>query len=211
MPEPICLCLEDLTPDEGSARYTRCVALAGRQPGLRVDGEGRLHWLEETEGGLELWVSLDEQLILFRPAAAPAASVHRGGRSLQVPEDKPCVLLAGDELEVGGRRLRVHLHGTTTAVVAPEPLPEERPGRLGRVAAAALALGAAVTGAGCPQKPVEVRQAPPSIAAPPRPDGPRAPAKPDARPPIEIRQAPPAPPQAQPLLPSPPKEPSSKK
>jgi hypothetical protein len=187
MPEPICLCLEDLTAD-GSPRYTRCVALVGRQPGLRLGGDGGLRWLDETEGGLELWVSLDEQLILFRPAGSVAASVHRGGRSLQLPEEKPVVLLHGDEVEVGERRLRVHVHGAAPSVAAPEPLPEERTGRAMRAAAAALALGAALTSAGCP-KPVEVRQAPPWIAAPPMP---KPDVKPDARPPIEVRVAPPS-------------------
>ncbi len=211
MPKPIAICLEDLlAPAEGD-RYLRCVALPGRQPGLRLDAAGLVLWQEPAAGGCELWVSGDEQLILLRPPGGAAVTVSRGGRSLAVPEGKPVVLLGGDELALGERRLRVHVHGEAPAVHAPAPLEAEPRGRAGKAIAAALALTAALGASDC-RKPVEVRDQPPVIAVPPKPDAKPA-LKPDAaRTPIEVRDRPPemaAPPKTPPPPETtpPPKEP----
>jgi len=154
MPQPIAICLEDLGAQ--GERYLRCVALPGRQPGLRLDAQGVVLWKEPGEG-CELWVSADQQLILFRPEGGAEVTVARGGRSLAVPAGKPVVLLGGDELALGGRRLRVHLHGPAPAVHPPSPLEPEPARRVGaKAVAAALALTAALGASDC-RKPVEVR------------------------------------------------------
>jgi len=222
MPRPIAICLEDLVAAGDATRYLCCVALPGRQAGLRLGADGAVRWLGDEPEALELWVSADEQLIFYRPAGAAPARVRRGGRALDAPAEKPVVLLHLDEIEVAGRRLRVHVHGAASAVVAPSYFAPEAPGadppvgessgagRVARIAAAALAIGAAVGSGGCTKKvevrdnppaapvlrpdlkpppkvvtpapPVEVRDRPPAVAPPPR--------RPDARP-IEVRDNPP--------------------
>jgi len=195
MPEPIALCIEDLDAVDEDRRYLRCVALTGRQPGLRLDDRGGAHWCSPGEpAACELWVSADQRLILFRPEEdGPVVRVTRGGRGLEVPAGKPVVLIDQDGVEVGGRRLRIHVHGVAPAVSAPDYLVPERrgSGRLMRAAAAALALGAAVGAGGC--KRVEVRDTPPSVEPVPEkvaPDA-RPPDTKPAPPPVEVRDRPP--------------------
>jgi hypothetical protein len=201
MPEPIAICIEDLGASASSGRYLRCVALPGRQPGLRLDAAGAVLWRDDAPDGCELWVSADQQLILYRPEAGAAVTVHRAGRSLAVPAAKPVVLLAGDELAFGvrsaapgvrERRLRIHLHGTAPTVHPPSPLePETRAGTGGKAVAAALALAAALGASDC-RKPVEVRDRPPSPPMQVGPDAGSPALKPDTAPrPIEVRDRPP--------------------
>jgi hypothetical protein len=129
--------------------------------------------------------------------------VRREGRSVEVPAGKPVVLLDQDHIETAGRRLRVHVHGTAPAVVAPSYLPVPEGRGVGRAAAAAVALGAALAGAGCAKKEAEV----PRDVLQPSPDADVQSALPDAgpapsgldggptidtTPPIEVRVAPPA-------------------
>lgn len=194
MPEPIAICIEDLGAVADTPRYISCTALAGGEPGLGLDTQGELRWLEpDVELACQLWVSADDRLILLRPHGAVAVGVSRGGRSLEVPEEKPVVLLDGDQLDLAGRRLRVHVHGPGHGVYAPEPLQPEEPSRLGSVAttaaAAALALSTALGAGGCPATPT-TRTGPDKTTTPV--------VKPDAaapkKPPIEVRSVPPAPP-----------------
>lgn len=184
MPTPKAICIEDLNARKGGPRYLRCVALPGRDQGLTLGTKGEVLWKSGTAAACELCVSLDECLILLRPEGAPPVTVTRAGRSIEAPCGKPVVLLGGDEIGVGRRRLRIHVHGPAAAEAAPAPfVPESEPagaGRFARVAAAAAVLGsAAMAGA------VEVRSAPPKIAAP---------APPPEPPPVEVRVAPPVPP-----------------
>jgi hypothetical protein len=196
LPEPIALCLEDLDAPTDSPRYLQCVAIAGTEPGLTLSSEGAAHWKQPAQQDVacELWVSQDERLILFRPEGTSADPVvlWRGGRSLTIPEGKPVVLVDQDQLQVGPRRLRLHLHGEAPAVHPPTPFvpeqeeaPESGAGRAARVAATALAIGAAVGVGGCkkePEKVIEVRDRPPKVAAP-RPD--RG-VQPDTRPEVDM-------------------------
>jgi hypothetical protein len=193
MPEPLAICIEDLEPRPGAPRYLRCVAAVGRQPGLRLDAVGAVLWRSDVGVAAELWVSGDDQLILFRPDGAPPSTVRRAGREVVAPVGKPVVLRDQDELEVGGRHVRVHVHGPAPEVAAPAPLPVEPavqpvtdggPGVLAR-AAAALALGAALGAGGC----IQVRQNPPDMAPAPPPQRDAGQPKPA---PIEVRPAPPA-------------------
>ena len=156
MPQPLAICLEDLAAAP-AARYLRCVALAGRQPGLRLDAHGDASWQCDGDVAAELWVSADDRLILYRPEGAPAVRVGRAGRFIEAPEGKPVVLLGGDEIAIGPRQLRVHVHGAAPAVAPPTPLAEPTR-RVGSGVAAVVAMGMAV--AGC--KDVEVRQHPPA-------------------------------------------------
>ncbi|MBI5499170.1 MAG: hypothetical protein HY907_02935 [Deltaproteobacteria bacterium] len=148
MPKPLAICLEDLTPG-ATPRYLRCVAISGRDPGLRLDGAGAALWKSDDGASCELWVSADERLILYRRADGAAVRVRRGGRSLDAPPAKPVVLLDQDRVEVGGRELRIHIHGAALRVHPPTPLPETGGRGLARAAATAAALGAALGAADC--------------------------------------------------------------
>ncbi len=196
MPTPKAICIEDLKPGRGRPRYLSCTAVAGREEGLGLGPDGDVLWKGPVPPACELWVSMDECLILYRRDGAPPVTVTRAGRGLRVPPEKPVVLLAGDEIAIGARRLRVHIHGPAPAVRAPAPVQVEPvsrpPARSARAAAAAAALGSlAAAGA------VEVRDAPPKIAPPPPPPQPievrAAPPvpPPPPPPPIEVREAPP--------------------
>ncbi|MBN1772478.1 MAG: hypothetical protein JXB32_14510 [Deltaproteobacteria bacterium] len=174
MSRPLAICLEDLTPRSPDERYLRCVAVVGRAPGLRVDDAGSVLWRDEAGAACELWVSADERLVLYRPDSGGRVVVRRAARSLEVPAAKPVILLDQDEVEVGGRRLRVHVHGDAPWVHAPQYLRTTAPRGPAKVAAA-LALGAALGAAGCKKdEPVrsgppelEVREQPPAEAPPP--------------------------------------------
>ena len=201
MPKPIAVCLEDLDAAREADRYLRCVAVDGGEAGLSVDAGGAVLWRHEA-GAFDLVVSQDERLVLLRPEGGAPSTVSRDGRSLEVPCGKPVVLLDQDRVDVGGRRLRLHVHGEAPDVHAPAPLePEQDSGavaNLARAAATALALGAAVGAAGC--KSLEVRDRPPTVpvqidrSAPkpdkstPKPDA--SVAKPDLKT-IEVRHRPP--------------------
>ena len=162
MVKPLAICIEDVDASKKTTRYTQCVALPGRQPGLRLDENGRARWFNEQAVACELWVSADNRLILYRPEGVPPVQVRRAGRSLDAPCEKPVILLDKDEVTVGARRLRVHIHGEAAAVTAPTPLVvKPRPlDRLAQTAAAAAVIGTLATGC------IEVRETPPIVAAP---------------------------------------------
>jgi hypothetical protein len=176
MPKPLAICIEDLAVAALGARYLACVVLPGGAPGLWLDGDGAVRWQGNDQGvACDLFVSLDEQLMLYRPQAGASVTVHRDGRSLDAPFERPVVLLDQDELEVGHRRLRVHVHGAASEVTAPRPYVGSNAGAggdaggalgsgvLARAAAAVLALGTALAGGGC--KGIEVRERPPKVPA----------------------------------------------
>jgi len=211
MPRPLAICLEDLEPGAGRPRYLRCVAVVGRGPGLRVDERGVVLWKSDEPAACELWVSLDDRLILFRPEGGAKVTVRREGRSLEAPTGKPVVLLDQDRFEVGTRRLRVHVHGAIDHAYPPSPLPEPSMTGLSRAAVAVAALGATLGTADCkksqPAEEVEVRATPPAVpvqadAGGGAPDATGLPTQdvvdassigPDGEP-IEVRISPPAPP-----------------
>jgi hypothetical protein len=209
-PKPLAICLEHLDAHSPAERYLRCVAVVGRRPGLRVDGMGTVLWRSDEAVACELWVSQDEKLILYRPEGASAIEVRRTGRALDVPCAKPVVLLDQDEFQAGGKRMKVHVHGSVAAETAPSflPVPERAAGKGGlRGAAAAVAIGAALGGAAL----FEVRCHPPEV----QPNEPRPEPTDAGTPPpedaatqqdIEVRVTPPeAPPEVAPEpLPSPP-------
>jgi hypothetical protein len=198
MPAPLALCLEDLSDPADEDRFLQCTALVGGGPGLGFDAAGRVCW--DTEAPCLLAVSLDDRLILLLREGGPRTVVTRDGRTLVVPAGKPVVLLDGDEVTVGVRPFRVHVHGRAPAVAPPA--------RLGRGLLAAAALAGA-TIFGCDKapsdKPIEVKASPPAVAprppdaAPPdagkpdaaRPDAAPPDASPSKRQPIEVRPQPP--------------------
>lgn len=146
MPDAKAICLESLD-ERPSARFMRCVVLPGSEPGLALGSTGEILWKSDQAIACELYVSLDERLILLRPASSVPVEVHRAGRHLLAPANKPVVLLGGDELRIGARRYRLHVHGTTASRHGPEAL-DPTPPRRTRLAAA-IALGASVATAGC--------------------------------------------------------------
>ena len=172
MPKPLSICLEFTdsgTSRSGPARFVRCVALAGGEPGLSVNAEGETLWMVPG-GAFELWISGDERLILFRLEGAPGITVHRGGRSVDVPIRQPVVLLDQDEISWDGRCVRVHVHGEAREVHAPQPLLEilKAAGLVAALGTGLLAQGgAAPSGDKQPQQ-IEIRNRPP-IMMPPRP------------------------------------------
>lgn len=91
----ISLCLERI----GTDSFLRCVAMWGREPGLRIAGDGNILWMAQEQAEMELWVSADERLILYRLEHAVALTLRRGNRSLDVPASKPVVLRQGDVIE----------------------------------------------------------------------------------------------------------------
>jgi len=163
MPRPLELCLEDLAAAPGDPEFLRCVALAGGEPGLTLH-RGSIGWRAGEGADAELWISLDEQLILRRRAGGLSTRVVRSGRALDAPEGKPVVLRDQDELETAGRRFRVHVHGLAAVVHAPQPL-----FRKAWAPIAAAVLGAAACTLPSNTKtpePIQVRDMPP---APPPP------------------------------------------
>jgi len=162
MSKPFAICIENLNAPPKASRYLRCVALPGRQPGLRLDKTGQVHWQREDVMACELWVSTDQRLILYRQEGMAPVTLHRAGRSLDVPCSKPVVLVDQDQIEIGLQRLRIHIHGEAAVVAAPSPLPvcASTFKRLAQAAVTATLVGAAFTAEGC--KTVEVRYDPPA-------------------------------------------------
>ena len=117
-PKPIELCLERVQSGDGD-RYVRCTAQVGRELGLALAIDGRILWCEQSGVGCEIWVSADQRLMAFCPAGAPPTVLHRAGRTLELPPERPVVLRHRDELELAGTRFRVHVHGVTERVHAP--------------------------------------------------------------------------------------------
>jgi hypothetical protein len=201
MIKPLAICIEDLNAPSKASKFLQCVALLGRQPGLRLDETGHALWFSEKAVACELWVSADNRLILYRPDGAPPVQVRRAGRSLDVPFSKPVILLDKDEVDIGARHLRIHIHGETAAVAAPTPL-VMKPSpfdRLAQTAAAAAVIGTLATGCievretppvvmpitDTPTPTLEVRDSPPSLAITSTPEVPTVTAT------IEIRDFPP--------------------
>jgi len=231
----IALCVEDCHPASEDRRYLRCCALTGLQPGLALTPGGVVGWRSDEPAAIRLVVSLDEKLVCYRETGAPGGvRVHRGGRFVEVEELKPVVLLDGDELTLGDRRLRLHVHGFTTTSHEPEyfvasvpaasaPVERSASAPVARAASAPVARSAAVAGlavagllgvAGCdkppPDKPMEpppmeVRDHPP--AKPPDPMPPMEDPMPPPPPPMEVRDTPPVALPPEEPMPPPPMEP----
>jgi hypothetical protein len=147
MAKPIAICIEDLD----STKYIRCVALPGRQPGLRLDEAGKVLWQSHDGVTCELWVSADERLVLYRPEGKTPVKLRRAGRSLDVPCNKPVIIVDKDQVDVGPHHLRVHIHGEASSVVAPSVI-ASRPrssNRLAQAIATAAVVGAVAATGGC--------------------------------------------------------------
>lgn len=174
MSQSLSICIEHLDAVDPNERYLRCVAMPGRGPGLRLGAGGEVLWRSDEGASCELWTSADGRLALYRLEHGSRVVVSRAGRSIEAPAGKPVMLLHGDELEVGGRRLRVHVHGRAPQAEPPEPVVVERNRRAFRAAATAVIVGATlVSGMAAAQSsgPIEVRERPPAPPPPPpRPD-----------------------------------------
>ena len=137
-----------------------------------MDDLGHVRWRSESTLACELLVTLDGRLAVWRRPGATPVVVTRAQRSLEVPVEKPVILLHEDELSIAFRRLRVHVHGAASSATAPDFLVAPRPKRtLFRSAATAAVVGASLAAAtpGVAQQgpPIEVRDQPP---APPDPE-----------------------------------------
>lgn len=154
MPMPQSICLEFMSSD--AARYVRCVAVGGGEPGLAVDANEEVLWMVPG-GAFELWISADERLVLRRLEGAPPMEVHRSGRQTEIPVGKPVILLDQDEVRWNDRKVRVHFHGIAREIHPPQRL-------LGGAMAAGLAAALLVGGTGCDRRsnpPVERKNNPP--------------------------------------------------
>ncbi|MCP4542782.1 MAG: hypothetical protein GY832_37135 [Chloroflexi bacterium] len=171
MPKPIAICIENLDT-QSTSKYLRCVALPGRQPGLRLDETGRVLWQSDDGVSCELWVSADGRLVLYRPETNIPVTLHRAGRSLSVPCGKPVIVIDQDQVDVGARHLRIHVHGQALAINAPSPLPSRTRsfGRLAQAAATAAVIGAVTAAGGCTDADflatptIEIIENPPEVA-----------------------------------------------
>lgn len=148
MPTAKSVCLEALDEKQGRSSFTRCVMLPGGEPGLALGPAGDILWQNDGPIACELYVALDDRLILLCPDHNAFVEVRRAGRCLQVPAGKPVVLVAGDLIHVAGHRYRLHVHGSTRTTHKPSPL-EQRARVSGAKLAAAIALGASVAGVAC--------------------------------------------------------------
>jgi hypothetical protein len=158
IPEPIELCLEELTNLERDEPYLRCVAVAGGQPGLCFSPRGEVLWQLNERALAELWVALDGRLVFYRKKTDGIVSLTRASRHLELPLGKPVFVLHGDEIRVENLRYRVHVHGNVKEVLAPERLQLKRARQA--VVGATMALGALT--AGCQGKPAEGPNHPPN-------------------------------------------------
>jgi hypothetical protein len=140
--KPMALCLERLAGADED-RYVRCTAQVGRELGLALGTGGRILWCEQGGAACEIWVSADQRLMAYCPADTPPTTLHRAGRILELPKNKPVVLRHEDELHLDGARFRVHVHGIVDAVRAPTVV------RTVARAAAAVALAVTVGASGC--------------------------------------------------------------
>ena len=145
--QPIALCVEYLGVRSRSDRYMCCVATPGYDVALGLDARGDVVWREDGRLAFELWVSADHQLMVVRRVGRPEIVVSRAGRSLSLPFDKPVVLLDCDRIEIGGRAMRVHVHGPTEHVQPPEPLEPAR--NTGPIAAIATAVAISASAMSC--------------------------------------------------------------
>lgn len=178
MPEPLSLCIEDIDL-ESDSRYTRCVAVPGRQSGLGLNDKGMVIWKNNQDIACELWVSADNQLVLYRPEGAESLIVRRGDRHLEAPFDKPIIILNQDQVDIGTKHLRVHVHGASTSIFPPSILRKQKRlfAMLNKVLAVLILFAGIFTG-GCsnsknvkqdekkPEKgkgEIEVRDHPPTI------------------------------------------------
>lgn len=207
IPEPIELCLEDLTRLERDEPFLRCVAVAGGQPGLCFSPRGEVLWQLNEYAIAELWVALDGRLVFYRRRTDGVVTLTRVSRHLELPLGKPVFVLHGDEIRVENLRYRVHVHGKAKAVAAPERLPLKRARQA--VVGATMALGALT--AGCRGKPAEPPNHPTGGSA--TTAAPSATTGTEHRdpPPIDVRDQPPlvaAPPQE--TAPTPPTPPAKK-
>jgi hypothetical protein len=187
MPKPLEICLEDLHAAALGERYLRCVAIAGGERGLAIDADGAVSFRGDAPAACAIWVTADERLAIERLAGAPAVRVERSGRAIEAPEGKPVLLLAGDDVAIAGRVLRVHVHGEAAAIAEPVYVPEALL-RGARAISAAVAVGAAVAGCAGSPGPAATSTldgaATASVATS---------AAPSAAPPIEVRDMPPKP------------------
>jgi hypothetical protein len=138
-------------------------------------------WKSDDAIACELWVSLDDRLVLYRPEGAAPVRVERAGRTIDAPPGKPVILVDQDLVAVGGRELRVHVHGDAPEVHAPV-LVTEAMLRAARAVSAAALLGVAAAGCSGAQ-PIEVREHPPDVAMPPPSATARTTTAPSAAPP----------------------------
>jgi hypothetical protein len=167
----------------------RGVAVGGRQVGLGVSSRGEIVWKSPRPEVRDLGVSGDDRLVLYRPEQGKPLVVTRAGRSIDAPAGKTVVLRGGDHLRIGGRHVRVHVHGHTNDAHASAPLGEASWEPAAKRLAAVVALTAAaagcrsrcssagVSGERAPEASVssiDVREAPPIVApAPLSPSSPR--------------------------------------
>lgn len=172
MSKALAICVETVGAESEPSRFMQCVAVPAGKPGLGLDPGGNVCWRSEA-AACALEVSDDGRLALLRREGAPTVRLLRTGRTLDVAAGDPTVILDQDEIDFGGKRLRIHVHGTAPSIVPPAPL-----------------SGDAATSANV-ARPMPVRVEPP--APPTAPDEPPGPEKrPD--PPLPIRDQPPMPP-----------------
>lgn len=159
MTQMIALCIEDLGEGADARRFVSCVALPRGNPGLGLDASGRATWADPGPGTAAwLFVREDGRLALRLAVGAGGARILRAGRELVVPEGSgsDAILLDGDVLAFGGRKIGLHVHGPAQAAHAPRPVED-----------AGAPPGEEPSQPVPPQTQVPVLQHPPAVALPP--------------------------------------------
>ena len=177
--KPLALGIEDLDASSDESRHLVCSAEIGLQPGLGFDACGTVIWQQSESAAAFLCVSADKKLILLRTKGGSPIQLSRSGRSLEVPEGKPVVVIDQDEMTIAHRHFKIHCHGESSETHTPFFYRLATEGKMGILARGAVAAGIALTlslgGVSCKdkadtQEKIEVRPRPPVIAPPKPPE-----------------------------------------
>lgn len=159
MHDPVAICLERVNPMPGENRFVQCTVITGAETGLGLDEHGNATWRDMASTVAEFFISADERVMFLKTEKCTGeAIVSREGRSLNAPVNKPVVIIHGDTIKIADRILKIHLHGNTEYIHAPQelyPEVEEKPmPRTLKAASLAAAIAAtAVISTGCsPEK-----------------------------------------------------------
>jgi hypothetical protein len=145
--EPIELCLESVDRLEDDQPYVRCVAISGAEPGLGLSAEGEITWCQTEAASATFWVSADNQLIVTRNRESDEVRLIRAERFLDLPLEKPVVVLNEDLVVINGHGFRVHVHGVAASVEPPTRLALRRvQSMIAGAAVAALSIAGCHTG-----------------------------------------------------------------
>ncbi|MBU1219035.1 hypothetical protein KKF34_06170 [Myxococcota bacterium] len=123
MHDPVAVCLERVNPKPGENRFVQCTVITGAETGLGLDEHGNATWRDMASTVAEFFISADDRVMFLKTEKCTGeAIVSREGRSLAAPVNKPVVIIHGDTIKIADRILKIHLHGQTEYIHAPQDL-----------------------------------------------------------------------------------------